>query len=73
MFETHFIYCVDIYYLLCVLVVCTVCVQHVSVLPVLQVLDAAETSEPAVHHDGHPGTQSLTLLHTGRDNTHSHS
>lgn len=34
-------------------------------LPVLQVLNAAETSEPPVYHDGHPGTQSLTLLHAG--------
>lgn len=33
-------------------------------LPVLQVLDAAKTSEPAIHHDGHPGAKSLTLLHT---------
>lgn len=39
-------------------------------LPVLQVLDAAETSEPAIHHDGHPGAQSFTLLHTG---THTHT
>lgn len=35
-------------------------------LPVFQMLDTAQTSEPAVHHDGHPGAQGFTLFHTNR-------
>lgn len=27
-------------------------------------LHAAQTAEPAVDHDGHPGAKSFTLLHT---------
>lgn len=34
--------------------------------PVLQVLDAAQTFEPAVHHDAQPGAQCLTLLHAAK-------
>lgn len=36
--------------------------------PVLQVLDAAQTLEPAVHHDAQPGAQRLTLLHAAKKN-----
>lgn len=32
--------------------------------PVFQVLDAAQTPKSAVYHDGHPGAQCFTLLHT---------
>lgn len=33
-------------------------------LPVLQVLNGPQTLKSAVHHDGHPSAQRLTLFHT---------
>ncbi len=39
-------------------------ILFIMILPVLQVLDTTQTAEPAIHHNGHPGAQRFTFLHT---------